>query len=196
MGKTMHKVWLFVSLIAVLPSLACAQTDLFDWSPSFDSQRFKTLDRTIDPDRSVYGLSFGSSEKDLISTFGEPTGVIVLNETRKAYLYGRSHLFVFRNGKLRELFVQRNILDWDVSKRMDEHPFFDRGLWILEPGIENNMDFNAVMDALGRPHANPDYRYSVEGERSSTELTFSRRRGLPGAESFVLYGIAVTYYGE
>ena len=185
-----------VSLLAAVPSSACAQSDRFDWSPNYNPGHFKAIDRTIDPDGDVYGLPFGSEEKDIVAAFGEPTGVVVLTETRKGYLYGKSHLFVYRNGKLRELFIRDEILDWDVSKQMEDHSFFDSGQWVLGPGIKRSMKFDEVMDALERPQASPDYRYSIDGERSATKLRFSRHSGASGGESYVLHGIAITYYGE
>jgi hypothetical protein len=39
----------------------------------------------------------------VLDALGVPNGVIVISDTRKALLYGKSHMFVFRGGKFREL---------------------------------------------------------------------------------------------
>ena len=54
----------------------------------------------IDPDKSVYGVQWGSSEDEFISKFGHPNGYIRLNGTETAMLYGKYHAFIFTASKL------------------------------------------------------------------------------------------------
>ena len=192
----MRTFWSALCLVVLLGSPAGAGSDRFDWSPRYDPQQFKGVDRTIDPDGHIYGLPFGALESELVATFGEPMGVIVISDNRKGYLYGRSHMFVLHNGKLRELIIRENILDWQVAEQIAGHPFFDGGRWTLQPGIESGMDFASVATTLGAPHVDPDYRHAFDGESSQTELLFSSQRDSTGVMSFELYGVSVTHYGD
>jgi hypothetical protein len=165
-------------------------------NPEFSVERFKDRDTTIDPDASVYGVKFGSTESEVMAAFGDPTGVIVISDTKKGFLYGKSHLFIFRKGKLKQLTVSSSILDWTVSQQMDGHPFFDRNMWSITPSIRNEMSFGEVMKALDKPEVAPEYRHVIDGELSSTTLQFAGWRGDSGAQEFKLHGFSIVYYGN
>jgi hypothetical protein len=126
-----------------------------------------------------------------------PNGVLVLSDTKKAYLYGKTHIFILRNGKLREVKVGDHIIDWDVSQQMDGHPFFDSGKWSIKPGITNGMSFDDMKKTLNKPTAMPDYRYSFDTNNSSVILNFSGYGGGPGrSEGYRLSGFTIKNFGQ
>jgi len=173
---------LHFSVVLVVLLAAPVHAETVTLNHEYSPKKFRSLDRKINPDVSVYGLKFGSSEESVRETFGDPQGVILINDTRKALLYGQTHLLVFRNDKLVELRVSKHgIVDFELAKRMDEHPFFDRKTWVLGPGLRSGMAFGEVQKALKKPNEKPNYRYVVEGPSSTTTLQFvSRTRGFPG----------------
>jgi hypothetical protein len=59
-----------------------------------------SLTNIIDPDKSIYGEEWGSTEDEFISKFGYPTGYIRLNGAETAMLYGKNHAFIFTASKL------------------------------------------------------------------------------------------------
>ena len=184
---------LFLALLVPLSAAA----DALDLKPRYNHALFANRERTIDPDGSVYGVKFGASEKEVLEAFGTPNGVIAISETRKALLYGRSHLFVFRGGLLRELRVSEHNFHWELVKQMDGNPFFDRSDWVLKPGIRNGMDFEEVKKALNRPTAVPHYQFSYDSKHAAVTLNFSSFSSGPGAkpEGYRLLGFSILSYG-
>ena len=151
---------------------------------------------SIDPDASVYGVKFGSTENEVMAEFGQPQGIIFLNDTMRAFLYGQSHLFIFRKGKLGELMVNKHGLLRDLRRYMETHPFFDSGRWMIEPGLRFRMKFTEVRRMLNKPGAKPGLKYTFHGERSSTTLLFSRKLGRSDAEAYRLYGFSIVHRGQ
>ncbi len=185
-----------LAILLVLAGLSAAWAGTLELNPRYEPKRFQDRDTTVDPDTSVYGIGFGSTEAEVLAAFGEPQGIIVINDAKKTLLYGQSHLFTFRNGRLKELIVNDHILDWTLSKQMEEHRFFDRGKWTVKPGFRKDMTFAEVRTLLGRPDAVPDHRYVFDGERSSITLRFSRWHGQSGPEAYRLNGFSIVHYGE
>ena len=170
---------------------AAGAGDAINLEPRYDPAKFSARERLVDPDGSIYGVKFGASEKQLLEAFGTPNGVIVISEAKKAFLYGRSHLFILRNGRLRELRVGDHILNWGLSQQMDGNPFFDRGDWQLVPGIRNNMSFEEVQKIINRPNAVPSYSFSYDTKQASVTLNFAGHSRSSGAESFRLHSFSI-----
>lgn len=185
-----------VTLAVLWPGAGIA-TDAINLNPRYNHALFAGRERMVDPDASVYGVKFGASEKELLEAFGTPNGVIAVSDTRKALLYGKSHLFVLRGGKLRELRVSDHMF-WEVTKQMDGNPFFDSSDWVLAPGIRTGMNFEEVKKALGRPNAVPDYQFTYDTKQASVTLSFSSFSSGPGAkpEGYRLQGFSILSYGE
>jgi hypothetical protein len=169
------------ALIAALAIVAgpVLADDALRLNPRYDHALYANRDRVIDPDGSIYGLQLGASEKQVVAAFGPPNGVIAISDTRKAFLYGKSHLFVFRGGRLRELRVGDHMVDWQLARQMDGNPFFDRSDWVLKPGLRNGMNFDEVRSVLGRPGASPNHQFSFDTP-----------------EGYRLYGFAVVSYAQ
>ena len=152
----------------------------------------KPISSVIDPELGVYGVSFGSTEKQLTDALGPPTGEVQLSSLRRALIYGRKHTFVFRNGQLRELVVANHVLDYHLDP--DPHPVVDSINWTLGPGIKDGMSYAQVTKQLGRPASNGDYRLEYETADARVEMQFSGSgplgaRGDP--ESFRLIGFVL-----
>jgi len=187
----------FMSVVFVCATATAAlAAEGIDLQPRYDPARYSKLDRTIDPDGLVYGLKFGATEKQVLDALGVPNGVIAISDTRKALLYGKTHLLVFRGGKFRELRIGEHVINWEVAQQMDGNPFFDRGDWVVKPGIRNGMSFEEVQKVVGRPGAVPDYKFIYDTKETSVSLSFSSSTQ-PGRQvEYRLIGLSITSFGQ
>ena len=184
---------LLVAALGVVPIAGCHATEL---SGDYEASRFADRDPRIDPDESVYGVPFGSSVDEVQAEFGAPRGAIIISPAKRALIYGRSHLFVFVQDKLRELVVDAHVVHWLVANEIDTHPFFDGDGWSLGPGLRNRMTFTEVLEALEWTGRSPGHELRYDSARSSTTLRFASRQGLAGPDSYFLYWFAIKNYGE
>lgn len=152
------------------------------------------LSSTIDPDRGAYGIAFGSTEKQIIEKLGAPTGTVQLSSTRRALIYGKSHVFVIRKGTFRTLMVVDSVLDYRLSQGMESHPVIDSISWTLGPGIKDGMSYAQVAKALKRTGSLGDYNLAYETTNARVELQFAGMQGARGdPESFSLRGFVIDY---
>ncbi|MEX0735652.1 MAG: hypothetical protein WD944_08205 [Steroidobacteraceae bacterium] len=188
---------LAVALVFAAFSTGVGYSGPLELKPEYKPALMKNRPKVIDPDKSVYGVPFGASEAQLVAAFGDPNGLIVVSDSAKAFLYGSTHLFLFKSGKLRELIVGHSVIDWQLSQRMDGNPFFDAGGWTMAPGIQNEMTFEQVQKVLRKPSAVPDHQYSYETDNAVVELMFSSMSG-PGTDNtkYRLFGFNVRNYGN
>jgi hypothetical protein len=187
----------FISVVFFCATVtAAAATEGIDLQPRYDPARYSKLDRTIDPDGLVYGFKFGATEKEVLDALGVPNGVIAISDTRKALLYGKSHLFIFRGGKFRELRIGEHVINWELARQMDGNPFFDRGDWVVKPGIRNGMSFEEVQKVLNRPGAAPDYKFSYDTKETSVSLSFSSYTRPGGPGEYKLMGLSIMSFGQ
>lgn len=183
-------------LLLIFSSTTAAGAASIELEPEYHPKLFAERSRKINADESVYGVKFGSTEAVVLKAFGDPSGVIIINDSKKGFLYGHSHLLIFRKGRLRELVVKDHLLDWQLSQQMEDHPFFDSRAWTLEPGIRSRMTFSEVREALSAPQAPPDYTWIASGQASSTTFYFSSVHGQEGPEAYHLSGFWITHYGR
>jgi len=188
---------ILVLALSPLSANVVIASDAINLNPQYNHAKFAARDRTIDPDGSIYGVKFGATEKQILEAFGVPNGVIAISDSRKAFLYGKSHLFALRGGKLRELRVGDHLIDWELAKQMEGNPFFDRSDWVLSPGLKKGMDFNDVQKVLGRSKAEPTYQLTYDSKEGSVTLNFSSVSG-PDAkpEGYHLSSFSILSYGQ
>jgi hypothetical protein len=186
------------ALVALLLALSAYGADSLSLRPAYKPGLLKNQSTVIDPDKSAFGIPFGSSESKVTSAFGDPNGVFVINESTKALLYGKATVFVFKGNKLRELYLTRSVVEWAISEKMEGNPFFDGNKWVFGNGIVEGMSFPEIAKRIGKPNARPDYHLSYESEAAVTEFTFSESvdSGRDKADRFSLLGITVKNYGK
>jgi len=184
---------ILTGLLLAFPLLAA---EPFNLSPQYRAALFRGRDHVIDPDVGLYGVNFGATEPQVLEALGEPNGVIVLTERKRAYLYGSSHLLLFRNGRLEEVRISDHVFDWELSQQMDGHPFFDLGSWVVKPGLRKGISFAEARKLLGRPESKPDYRMSYDTEAAVVTLGFHSRSGPGSEDGFFLATLAIRHYGR
>src|ERR1051326_5787446 len=104
----------------------------------------KRLSTQINPDKSIYGIPCGTTEDDFIAKHGKPMGYLRLKGTETAMLYGKSHAFIFEDGKLAGIRIRHSILDRKLASNIFVLSPFDGTSWRLSNGIENEMSLTDV----------------------------------------------------
>lgn len=148
-------------------------------SKVMDAPGGKRLSAQIDPDKSIYGIPFGTTEEDFIAKHGKPMGYLRLNGTETAMLYGRSHAFTFESGKLVGIRIRQSILDWKLASNIAVLSPFD-GNWRLSNGIENEMRLTDVKKILGNKLSREDFSrhyYLTDKARVELDFTYSMDMG-------------------
>jgi hypothetical protein len=145
----------------------------------------------LDPDRgTIFGVSFGATEGEIVQSLGEPAGFIHLGEHRDALLYGRSQLLLMWDGKLDGIRISKYALDPFASTWLAENNH-----WELSNGVTSQMSRAGVL-ALVRAESNPGNpgRLSFHTERASVELWFTHVHGksAPGDAGFRIDGVVVS----
>lgn len=165
-----------IASIAVLVAVgmpAATAADAITLEPRYNPSLYAKLERSIDPDGSIYGLRFGASEKQLLEVLG-----------------------VLRSGKLRELRVGEHVISWEVAQQMDGNPFFDRGDWELKPGVRRGMGFEEVQKLINRPAASPDHKFSYDTREASVALRFAGYSESGRHTGYKLMGFSILSYGQ
>src|SRR5947207_10389417 len=80
-----------------------------------DGKEERKLTRFIDPDKSIFGMAFGTTEDEFIAMHGKPTGYVRLTGDETAMIYGKSHAFIFEGSKLAGVRIAHTIVDWKLS---------------------------------------------------------------------------------
>ena len=128
----------------------------------------------IDPDRSIYGVQWGSSEDEFISKFGRPNGYIRLNDAQTAMLYGKKHAFIFTSSKLSGVRITNFVFDWKLSQAMLPQNPLDGIRWQLSNGIRLDMNLADVKTILGESlKTNSSHRY-FNSDKARIEIDFAR----------------------
>ncbi len=189
------KAALLTSLIPLMihaaPTVAADDIRSKDTGPR--SATFSRLE--IDPDARVYGVPFGASEDDFVKAHGKPDGHVRLNETHTTLIYGRSHAFVFEDGKLVGVRITSQILDWKLASEFQEWTPFDNRDWRLNSGVFMGMNLKEVRQILGDKLASGDFgRHYYTTAKARVELDFSHYTNEgDGEEAYKLHGIYVRY---
>ena len=136
----------------------------------------------IDPDKSIFGMPLGTSEDEFIQKNGKPTGYVRLMGDETAMLYGKSHAFLFKDGKLAGILVTHNTMDWELSKSIGQYRSFpDHSDWQLSNGLKPDMTLAAVRKILGDKLFSEDaprrYHQQFKTDLSLVKLSFSFMSG-------------------
>jgi hypothetical protein len=152
------------------------------------------LVKIIDPDKSIFGIPFGTLEDEFIKKYGKPTGYIVINATDTGMLYGKSHFFFFENKKLSGVKISHNIIDWVISQEILANTPFDRVRWKLDNGIKEGMNRAEVKNILGDKLKldSRGYQNYYMSEKAKVDLDFSHMVDSgDNDEAYHLFGITV-----
>jgi hypothetical protein len=180
----------------LLLAATCQAAEPFLASPDdYRSQQFKNRSRVIDPDQGAYGVPFNASEGEIVKAFGPPNGIYQMSEDRRALLYGKSHAFVLKAGKFKELYLSDHLFDWKFVERIESHPFFDDEAWEIRPGLKKHMDYQAVKALVGNVLGNPKYEATYTTDRATVSLMFATMTA-PGQEppQYQLHSFSIRYH--
>lgn len=135
-----------------------------------------SMSNIIDPDKSVYGVQWGSSEDEFISRFGNPTGYIRLNSSDTAMLYGKNHAFIFTASKLSGVRINSTstVLDWKLSQAILTLTPFDGIRWQLSNGIRGEMNLAEVKRILGDSLKTDRLQRFFNSDKARVEIDFYR----------------------
>jgi TonB family protein len=147
----------------------------------------------IDPDRSIYGMEWGSSEDEFIKKFGYPAGYIRLNSSDTVMLYGKEHAFIFTAAKLSGVRITRTVLDWKLSQDRLTQSAFEGMRWQLSNGIRQEMNLAEVKKILGDSLMTDRYQQRYfNTDKSHIELDFAHysREG-ENDEAYRIHGLYI-----
>jgi len=135
-----------------------------------------SVSNIIDPDKSVYGVQWGSSEDEFISRFGNPTGYIRLNGSDTVMLYGKSHAFIFTASKLSGVRINSTstVLDWKLSQAILTVTPFDGIRWQLSNGMRGEMNLAEVKKILGERLKTDRFQRFFNSDKARVEIDFYR----------------------
>jgi hypothetical protein len=144
----------------------------------------------IDTQGVVYGAAFGSSEDEIVQKFGKPVGYIRLDAHRTALLYGKSHLLLCFDGKFDAIRISHSMLDWSVSRWVEETAPFTFMGWRLSNGLKPEMSRKEVSEIVKAEPGSAKYNLTFLTEQCVVQLAFSHRTSLGDAdEAYSLYGL-------
>lgn len=149
----------------------------------------------VDPKGTIFGVPFGASGDEVLQQFGEPNGRLRLDERRTAFLYDRSFLFLFYEGKLDALRVSRYVINWETANWIQPRPPFSSDEWSLSNGIRSGMTLQQVADLLQIPvPENNKYRLVWSTDRTTLDMNFTYRSDRSEADpaSYTLNGFLLT----
>ena len=165
MKRIIFLLVLFLALPCYAQDIRCkVQTD----TPS------EQLTKLIDPDTGIYGISYGTTEDEFISKFGNPNGYLRLSPGTTVMIYGKSHAFLFSGNKLTGVRVTDLIFDWKIASDSTGHGPFDTIRWRLNNGITKGMNLAEVKRILGDSLSGDKYNAFYETTASRVELDFAR----------------------
>jgi hypothetical protein len=151
------------------------------------------LSSVIDPDQGIFGIPFGTGEDQFIARYGRPDGYLRLSETESAMLYGRSHLFLFADGKLNGVRIARHsVLDWKISELMQDNSRFGRLRWKLNNGIALETSLAEIRKILGPALVRERYQNYYTTRHARVDLDFSHYTNEGEKdEAYKLHGILI-----
>lgn len=138
----------------------------------------------IDPDHHVYGIYWGTTEEEFIINWGEPAGYIRFNHQITGMLYGKRHMFIFRNHSFSGVKISPSIIDWQLGERMMLEPTFDPLVWRLKNGIRLGSTLTYVKKILGNSLIEKDYVKYYETDGAKVILNFAQHNNEGDEDSF------------
>jgi hypothetical protein len=169
----MKNILLSIFLITIIPFTSYA----FDIREMVGSLSSTGETSEIVPDVSIYGTPYGTTEDEFIKQHGKPTGYIALSSNDSGMIYGKKHIFLFKNKKLNGVKISFNILDWQIANQIKSRTKFDNYNWILDNKIEEETNLAKVKKILGSKLQTDEHGYKkfYETDKSIVTINFSHR---------------------
>ena len=129
----------------------------------------------IDPDASIFGIPYGTTEDEFISRFGKPTAYVRIRPHESGMVYGRSHCFLFTDGKLSGVRITLSVLDWAIGNWISDVAPFDSVNWTLNNGISQATHRSEVERILGEHLIKAGSRWYYTTDKATVDLDFIHR---------------------
>ncbi len=130
----------------------------------------------IDPEKGmIEGLPFGATEAAVKERWAEPTGQIHFDAHRDAFLYGRSRLLLFFDGKLDGLRINDPVIDWKLSQWIQQKPSPSGADWRLADGITSQMTRDQVLRIIKPEPSGDNYNVAYSTDQALVQISFSHR---------------------
>lgn len=127
---------------------------------------------SIDPGKHAYGVPWGATEDEFINIEGQPNGYLKLTKSKTAMLYGRSHAFIFVEGKLEEIRITSQIIDWKLANQVSDNFKRRDSNWKLANGVHAEMNEKRLKELLGDKLRSTDHASYFEENGCRVELNF------------------------
>jgi TonB family protein len=177
--------------ILILTATVALQVEAQDVRSKVGLPSETSLTNIIDPDKSLYGAQWGSSEDEFINKFGSPTGYIRLNGTDTVMLYGKSHAFIFTAAKLSGVRITGSVFDGKLSQAQLTQTPFDAIRWQLSNGVRKDMNLADVKKILGdslKSIYSQSYYFNSNKTRIELDFAHFPREGEKD-EAYRIYGL-------
>ncbi|MEW6087906.1 MAG: hypothetical protein AB1498_06330 [bacterium] len=110
------------------------------------AEKKSMLTAVIDPDKSIFGIVYGTTEDEFKARFGPPLGCRELGKTGREMRYGKKYVFLFEKTKLAGVYTVSS--EYEVYQYIQTHDNFDNLEWKLSNGIIKNMNLAEVKKIL------------------------------------------------
>lgn len=158
-----------LSLIAILAISTASGEEDVRAKVHLKDHNVKTL---IDPDNHIYGHPLGISEDDFIKSEGSPLGYLKISPKSTVMIYGKSHAFIFTEGKLSGLRISSQVFDWRIANRLPNDAAHTAENWKLSNGLYPDMPLAEVKKLLGEKLIEKDYKTYFDVGSSRVEIDF------------------------
>lgn len=160
-----------VFLLVIAQALVCYAQDI---RAKVQTERATgQITNVIDPDSSIYGIPYGTTEDEFVAQFGNPMGYMRMSGNTTCMIYGKSHGFIFEDGKLIGVRITDLIFDWKMSLSITGQSPFDGIQWKLTNGIRAGMNLADVKRILGQSLSGDEYDKYYETSSGRVELEFA-----------------------
>lgn len=148
----------------------------------------------IIPDKSIFGVPYGTSEDEFIEKFGKPIGYIQISQSKTGMIYGKKYLFLFTDTQLSGIRISHNIIDWQISNQIVGNSPFDNYQWKLDNNLKKEMSLTDVKKILGSrlETGRHGYKKLYKTTESTVTLNFSHYPDAGDSDdSYKLHGILI-----
>lgn len=145
---------------------------------------------TIDPDKGIDGLPFGSTTEMANKVLGYPTGVVKLGETKVALIYGHAHSLIFRKNRLISAFGTPTLLNTALTGGKP-NPGISL---IVAPGIEMGMEKEKVEKLLNKTIDESPLSFDFTYETENADITLKFVKNRQGA--FEVFSYTITHFSK